>query len=152
MSTTVLLAKELWCCSPNSAKELWCCSPKIGTNTSGICQILKFAVLRNQKIREILRKNIFCKKNIFFLQRKTLPILRFPYSFGVWGCWERSNTGYFVIFRVPGTPKSWISTRSCPRNGFSSLGKPKTWNIKTKCKPCATADTPDVVRINLKPP
>ena len=41
-------------------------------------------------------------------------ILRFPHSFEVWGCWGRSNSIHFAIFRVSGTPKSMISTKSCP--------------------------------------
>ena len=38
-------------------------------------------------------------------------ILRLTHSFGVCGCWERSKTIDFAIFRVLGTPKSMILAR-----------------------------------------
>ena len=58
-----------------------------------------------------IAKKWFSWKNIFFLMRKIMLILRFPHSFRVWGCWGRSNSIHFVIFRVLGTPNPLIFTR-----------------------------------------
>ena len=52
---------------------------------------------------------IFHKKIIFFWKEKISPKLRFPYSFWVQGCQERSSIVYFQIFRVTGTQESLIS-------------------------------------------
>ena len=54
---------------------------------------------------------IFERKTLFFLVEKIMLILRLPHSFGVCGCWGRSKTIDFAIFRVLGTPKSMILAR-----------------------------------------
>ena len=70
----------------------------LGWPHRGIRHIAKITDSRGRKNRKILRKNNFCKKIIFFLGRKIMPILRFPHSLWVWGFWKRSNIAYFAIF------------------------------------------------------
>ena len=74
-------------------------------------------MLRCRKKCKILRKNIFCKKNVFFVGWFWVEILRFLHSFWWWGCWERANITHFMFFRALRTPKSWFSSRSCPSWG-----------------------------------
>ena len=90
---------------------------------------------------------IFVKKISFFIMRKVMLILRFPHSFGVWGCWGRSNSIHFAIFRVSGTPKSMISTKSCP--GSRILSDPG-WEQNIFQYSCAPVPEPATARIILK--
>ena len=49
-------------------------------------------------------------------------ILRFPHSFGVWGCWARSNSIHFANFRALGRSwmgHGWVRAESCPILGGS---------------------------------
>ena len=72
-----------------------------------------------EKSQKYCEKIIFVKKYVFFIVRKVMLILRFPHSFGVWGCWGRSKTIDFAIFQseiedfrwTRIEPKSLISPR-----------------------------------------
>ena len=57
---------------------------------------------------------IFSKKICFFVAQKGMLIHRFPHSLGVWGCWGRSKSIDFAIFRVLGTPNREVPAISCP--------------------------------------
>ena len=56
--------------------------------------------------------------------RKVMLILRFPHNFGVLGCWGRSSSIHFAIFRALG--RSWtgsgsVGAESCPILGGSRI-------------------------------
>ena len=65
----------------------------------------------------IFEKNIF-----FFIMRKVMLIIRFPHSFGVWGCWGRSKSTHFAIFRgfrYPELAPADLLSEACPSESFS---------------------------------
>ena len=78
----------------------------------------------------------------FFLPRKIVPILRFPPSFRVWGCWECSHTIDFMILAanfVGGGPCKvrffwFIPFKTRSPNGFPSPELPQ-YNSLTSHRP-----------------
>ena len=101
-----------------------------------------------EKSPKYCKKMIFVKKIDFFIMRKVMLILRFPHSFGVWGFWGRSNSIHFAIFRVSGTPKSMISTKSCPG---SSGGLVNPCGMESSVPSCAPVYGSVIAGIDLKP-
>ena len=85
-------------------------------------EIAKILASRSRKIPKILRKNDFRGKIFFLIVIKVMLILRFPHSFGVWGCWGRSKSTHFAIFRgfrCPELAPADLLSEACPSESFS---------------------------------